>query len=200
MSTPEPMTRASPLLTYTRANCAVFFKVDAEWGGLSNMAGGYRLAVNGADINSSEALYQASRFPHRPDLQAEIFTQTGGFGSKLKAKKYRREHTRPDWSMVEVDIMRWCLRVKVKQNWATIANLLRASGERAIVEQSSKDDFWGAKVVPNDPNQLIGRNVLGRLLTELRDEIVAKTRTGFTAIEPVPIPDFLLLGKPIPRL
>jgi len=34
------------------------------FGGLSNMAGGYGLQVNGIHIPSSEALYQACRFPH----------------------------------------------------------------------------------------------------------------------------------------
>jgi ribA/ribD-fused uncharacterized protein len=194
------MTRTSPLLTYVRADCAVFFTVQQEWGGFSNMAGGYPLAVAGTEISSSEALYQACRFPHRRDVQAEIFAQNGGFGAKLKAKKYRRLHTRPDWAEVEVAIMHWCLQVKLKQNWSTFANLLRATGERPIVEQSSKDDFWGAKVVPDDPEHLVGRNVLGRLLTELRDEIVLKTRTGFTAVTALPIPDFLLLGKQIPDL
>jgi hypothetical protein len=53
-------------------NCAVFFRVRQEFGGLSNMAGGYSLRVNGLAIATPEALYQACRFPHRPDWQEEI--------------------------------------------------------------------------------------------------------------------------------
>ena len=36
---------------------------------LSNMAGGFPLVVNDIRIRTSEALYQACRFPHMPDVQ-----------------------------------------------------------------------------------------------------------------------------------
>ena len=50
-----------------RANCVVFFKVREEWGELSNMHNEFPLRVGGVPVGSSEALYQAMRFPHRPD-------------------------------------------------------------------------------------------------------------------------------------
>ena len=56
-------------------NCAVFYKVKDTFGGLANMAGGYPLKFNGITVESSEALYQACRFPHHPDWQQEIITQ-----------------------------------------------------------------------------------------------------------------------------
>lgn len=56
-------------------NCATFFKVTEEFGGLSNMAGGYPLVINGITVFSSEALYQACRFPHQPEWQREIISQ-----------------------------------------------------------------------------------------------------------------------------
>ena len=37
-------------------NCVVFFKVNEEWGGLSNMSNDFPLRVNGLRIGSSEAL------------------------------------------------------------------------------------------------------------------------------------------------
>jgi type I restriction enzyme S subunit len=48
--------------------------------------------------------------------------------------------------------------VKLAQNWKEFSRLLLATGDRAIVEESRKDDFWGAKVV--DGNTLTGTNVL----------------------------------------
>jgi len=65
--------------------------------------------------------------------------------------------------------MRWCIRVKLVQNWRRFSSLLLATGNRPIVEKSWKDSFWGAK--PLEDGRLVGRNVLGRLLMELREEL-----------------------------
>jgi hypothetical protein len=42
--------------TYRRAQCVVFRKTNERWGGLSNMAAGFPLWVNGIDIRTSEAI------------------------------------------------------------------------------------------------------------------------------------------------
>ena len=44
--------------TYDRASSVVFLKTDAPFGGLSNMAGGFPLQVQGTRIYTSEALYR----------------------------------------------------------------------------------------------------------------------------------------------
>src|SRR5215831_7329706 len=94
------------------ANCAVFYKVDEEFGGLSNMAGGYPLRVGGVLVGSSEALYQACRFPHRPDWQQEIISQASPMAAKMKTRKNRRrDQSRPDWGRIDVEVIRWVLRV-----------------------------------------------------------------------------------------
>lgn len=191
------MTRASAPLTYDRTGSAVFRKTSEGWGGLSNMAGGFPIRVNGLRILTSEALYQACRYPHRPDLQRLIIDQKSPMAAKMKSKPHRTTDSRPDWHMIEADVMRWCLQVKLKQNWSRFEPLLRATGERSIVEESHRDDFWGAIAVKNDTQHLIGRNVLGRLLMELRSEIHDRRRTIDTPIEPLPITGFLLEGVPI---
>lgn len=81
--------------------------------------------------------------------------------------KPHRSATRRDWDVVRVDVMRWCLRVKLAQNWRRFGQLLLATDEKEIVEESRRDDFWGAK--PSG-HTLVGKNVLGRLLMELRQE------------------------------
>jgi len=43
--------------TYHRDECVVFLKTKEQFGGLSNMAGGYSLFVNGIRILTAEALY-----------------------------------------------------------------------------------------------------------------------------------------------
>lgn len=185
----------SQVRSYERAQSIVFLKTKEAFGGLSNMAGGFPLRVNGIRIFSAEALYQACRFPHLPDVQRLVLSETSPMTAKMKTKPYRKD-SRSDWDQVRVRIMRWCLRVKLVQNWNAFGELLLATEDKSIVEESYKDDFWGAK--PVDQNTLVGMNVLGRLLMELREEFKSDPRDALLRIEPLQIPDFLLMGQPIP--
>ena len=187
--------RSEQTRTYDRNNCIVFLKTKEAFGGLSNMAGGFPLRVNGIRIFTSEALYQACRFPHLPDVQRIVLGEPSPMTSKMKSKPYRKD-SRPDWDQVRVRVMRWCLRVKLVQNWKAFGELLLATGDKPIVEESRKDDFWGAN--PVDEHTLVGMNVLGRLLMELREEFKSDQRDMLLRVVPLPIPDFMLMGQPIP--
>lgn len=171
----------------------MFRKTTETFGGLSNMAGGFPLLIEGIPVASSEALYQACRFPHMPDVQKIILAQSSPMTAKMKSKPYRAD-TRPDWEAVKVPIMKWCLRVKMAQNWEKFSALLLSTGAKAIVEDSSKDAYWGAKEV--GPDLLEGRNVLGRLLMELREKLISAPGE-LREIEPLPLSRFYLLERPI---
>jgi predicted NAD-dependent protein-ADP-ribosyltransferase YbiA (DUF1768 family) len=86
---------------YKRAESAVFSKTKEAFGGLSNMAAGFPIRVNGVRILTSEALYQASRFPHLPDVQRLIIEQLSPMTTKMKSKPYRKD-SRPDWDRVRI--------------------------------------------------------------------------------------------------
>ena len=160
------------------------------------MASGFPLRVNGMRILTSEALYQACRFPHLPEVQREIIRQHSPMTAKMKGKPFRKD-SRPDLDHVRTRVMRWCLRVKLAQNYEEFGRLLLATTGRPIVEQSRKDDYWGAKVAGIDDETLIGQNVLGRLLMELRELRKNDTEERLRAVLPLNIPDFLLIGRPI---
>lgn len=181
--------------TYSRKDSVVFLKTDEPFGGLSNMAGGYPIRVNGVRILTSEALYQVCRFPHLPDVQKMIIGPISPMTAKMRSKPHRK-NSRPDWDQVRVRIMRWCLRMKLANNWNSFSELLLSTGERPIVEESRKDDFWGAKVV-DDGDTLVGMNVLGRLLMELREQVKQQGRDVALDVAPPDIPRFLLFGQPI---
>jgi type I restriction enzyme S subunit len=189
------MSSSDQVRTYSRAESVVFLKTDEPFGGLSNMAGGYPIRVNGIRILTSEALYQACRFPHLPDVQRMIIGENSPMTAKMRSKPYRKD-SRRDWDHVRVRIMRWCLRMKLASNWSAFSELLLRTGDRPIVEQSRKDDFWGAKAV-GDGSTLVGMNVLGRLLMELREQVKERGRDAFLRVELPGIPDFQLLGRPI---
>lgn len=175
------MSTAVETRSYERRDSVVFCKTKEEFGGLSNMAPGYPLRVNGIDILTSEALYQACRFPHLPDVQRLLIAQKSPMTAKMKSKPYRSQ-SREDWDTVRVRIMRWCLRVKLACNWPKFRDLLLATGDCPIVEESRKDDFWGAK--PHSHGVLVGVNVLGRLLMELREELRGACCEALRRVEP----------------
>jgi len=184
------------LRTYSRADAVVVYKTKERFGGLSNMASGYPLKVNGVKLLTSEALYQACRFPHLPNIQREIIIQHSPMTAKMKSKPHRKD-SRIDWDKVRTQVMRWCLRVKLAQNYEEFGRLLLATQDHPIVEQSRKDDFWGAKVTGIADETLVGQNILGRLLMELREMLKEDFEGELKSVPPLSIPEFLLLGRPI---
>jgi ribA/ribD-fused uncharacterized protein len=184
----------SELREYQRNEAVRFRKTDEAFGGLSNMAPGFPVRVHGIVAFTVEALYQACRFPHIPDVQRLILSQHSPMTAKMKSKPYRK-NSRPDWDAVRVRVMRWCLRVKLAQHADRFGELLRTTGDSPIVEESAKDDFWGAKPTPD--GRLIGRNVLGRLLMGLREWMRDHPKSEWLAVEPPPIDNFRLLGREI---
>lgn len=191
MATAQPQGR-----TYRRDEVIAFRKTREAWGGLSNMAAGYPLRIAEVKIGTSEALYQACRFPHLPQVQELIIGETSPMTAKMRSKPYRSQ-SRSDWEQVRIPVMKWCLRVKLAQNWEKFGGLLLETGERPIVEDSSKDDFWGA--IRDETGAFQGRNVLGRLLMELR-EILKTDPDSLAQVPPLAIPHFTLFGRDIPRV
>lgn len=179
---------------YRRGESAIFLKTAERFGGLSNMAGGYPLTINGVRILTSEALYQACRFPHLPDVQKLIIGQNSPMTAKMKSKPYRKD-SRSDWDSVRVRIMYWCLRVKLVQHWDKFSELLLSTGNMPIVEESYRDQFWGAK--PLDPDTLYGENALGRLLTKLREKLKGSEAYELQTVAPLSLERFYLVDKPI---
>ena len=176
--------------SYELGKCISFRKTTERYGGLSNMASDYSIVVNGIFIRSSEALYQAIRFTHLPQVQKEIIAQTSPMTAKMIAKKYKSQ-TRSDWESIKLSVMRWILRVKLVQNKTTFGKLLLSTENLPIVEESRKDEFWGAKL---QDDKLVGINALGRLLMELREIYMQKE---FGMVVPLKIADFKLFGQDI---
>jgi len=181
---------------YNKNEVITFGKTTGEFGGFSNMASGYSLFVNETNISNTEILYQACRFPLFPKIQEEIVFQS----NPMVAKQISRKHihsTRQDWDAVKFDIMRWCLQIKLLQNFDKFSNLLLSTNDTPIVEFSMKDNVWGA--VPISKDLLKGKNALGRLLMEIR-EVYVKKSIEIEYVNSLNIPAFLLFDRPISRV
>jgi len=179
---------------YLYSEVCVFRKTKALYGGLSNMASGYPLKINNNVILSSEALYQACRFPHLPEVQKNIILQKSPMSAKMVGKPFR-DDSRNDWDEVRLQIMRWCLRTKLAQNFLKFGQLLESTHQKPIVEETHKEKFWGA--TPVDKESLSGINALGRLLMELRDLYISKDRYKLLIVPNPEIDNFLLFGEKI---
>ncbi|MFL1916927.1 NADAR family protein [Plesiomonas shigelloides] len=180
---------------YHLSSSVVFRKTTERWGGLSNMAKGYPICINGISIQSSEILYQAMRFTGRKDIQREIVNQSNPMYAKRISRKYT-DYTRSEWDRERIAIMKWCICVKLCLNWDKFSTLLISTGDNPIVEYSDKDQFWGAKSIGN--HSFRGVNALGRILMQVRD--VCKTENAvnkFLVIPPPKIDDFLFLGEQV---
>lgn len=156
---------------YKKNECITFKSTKGRYGSLSNMAPGYPLFIGGIEIKTSEGLYQALRFPDYPEIQKKIID----FSSPISAKKYSREHldkTRIDWNKHRFKIMKFCLEIKLKQNWNSFSKALLDTRNLPIVEHTDKDKVWGAT---DEGEFYSGTNALGRLLMELREKVRTNT-------------------------
>lgn len=182
----------SSIRIYSVSESIVFKKTKEEFGGLSNMAGGFSVHVNEVTIPTIEHLYQAMRFPNDPDLQWDIINER----SPMKAKWIGRAHihqSRPDWEKIQFTVMQWALELKLSQNWESFSSLLRSTGSKHIVELTDKPKVWGAVL---KGEYLEGVNALGRLLRFLREHYVERNRR-IKCVQPPAIEHFDFLGYPI---
>ena len=116
-----------------------------------------------------ESLYQALKFPARPDVQLAIGRQSNGMAAKKRAYRPDNPPVRADWNRIKKYAMMAALATKLQQHpYAFAAALMETSG-RLCVEVSYRDFYWGAK--PRQDGSYTGRNVLVRMLTKLRRKL-----------------------------
>ncbi len=81
--------------------------------------------------------------------------------SQKLSHQYKDKY-RKDWDQIKVGIMKDILREKVKQH-SYVLKKLKDSGDRELVEDSWRDDFWGWGPEKD------GQNMLGKLWMEIRE-------------------------------
>ena len=149
-----------------------FTSTAAEWGLLSNFAK-TPMVVNGVEFVCIEQMFHYIRLNSETE-RAEYLKVSPGMALKMKAKAFaKRGVERSDWKDIAVDVMRFCLNHKYASSEAFRKELERSKGKCIIEDESNrpkkKPDSWGAVFDPAT-NEYYGKNIMGRLLMELRDK------------------------------
>jgi ribA/ribD-fused uncharacterized protein len=139
----------------------VFF-YEQDFYVLSNFSA-FRLVFNNVLHPTSEEAYHWQKFPDAPKVKALLFDVMSAHDAFKIASEHKGQR-RKDWDAVKVPIMKDILRAKAAQHEYVRRKLL-ATGDRELVENSWRDDFWGW-----GPNR-DGQNMLGKLWTEVRAEL-----------------------------
>jgi ribA/ribD-fused uncharacterized protein len=139
----------------------VFF-YERDFYVLSNFSA-FRVCWAGLDFDTSEQAYHWMKFPHDGTIRRAIKDARSAHDA-FKIAEHNKDLRRKDWDEVKVDIMRKILRNKVAQHEYVKRKLL-ATGDRELIEDSWRDDFWGW-----GPNR-DGTNMLGKLWMEIRVEL-----------------------------
>lgn len=141
----------------------VFF-YEQDFYVLSNFSA-FRLLWNDIDFDTSEHAYHCEKFDYESKVFYEIRHAQSAHEAFKLAEHYKHRR-RSDWDDVRVGIMRGILRAKADQHEYVRRKLL-ATGDRELIEDSWRDDFWGWG------QNRDGQNMLGKLWMEVRAELRA---------------------------
>jgi N-glycosidase YbiA len=146
-----------------------FYRVQDEYGVFSNFAL-YPIWLDGKRWPTSEHYYQAQKFTHTEQQEAiRAVTQP------MAAARIGRDRNwplRPDWEEVKDEVMREAVWAKFTQH-SRLSELLLSTRDATIIEHTRNDAYWG-------DGGGRGRNMLGRILMEVRERIRSVDRFSCT--------------------
>jgi len=141
-----------------------FYSVtDDQYGYLSNFAH-YPIDLDGQRWPTTEHYFQAQKF-HDVDYRERIRL----VDNPLIAARLGRSRSIPirsDWEDIKDAVMRRALKAKFG-TYQELQRQLLATGDQEIIEQTTKDHYWGCG------SSGTGKNMLGLLLMEVREELNA---------------------------
>ena len=152
---------------YPVDQCACIKGAAEEWGVLGNF-GRASVVINGVEFNKTEKLFQCMKFTHAPVIK-EIYAQNG-MGMKQKAKKkVYQVYIREDWPRIFLDALKFVLVTKYEQSEAFRNELERSKGLYIVEDETSRNKVADAYGTVLEGDEMVGPNLLGQFLMELRD-------------------------------
>jgi N-glycosidase YbiA len=137
-----------------------FYSVSGDYGCFSNFAP-YPVRVDGKTWPTSEHYFQAQKFEDSKHQEAIRKTRSPMIAARMG--RDRKKPLRRDWESIKVAIMRKAVRAKFEQH-EDIRQILLSTGDARLVEHTENDSYWG------DGGDGSGKNMLGRILMEVREE------------------------------
>ncbi len=138
-----------------------FYRIKEQYGAFSNFAP-YPIELMGKQWPTSEHFFQAQKFAGTDHEESVRLATSPMIAAQMG--RDRKRPLRPDWEIVKDEIMRNAVRAKFQQ-YPELSDLLQATGDAEIVEHTEKDAYWG------DGGDGTGKNMLGRILMEVREEM-----------------------------
>ena len=139
-----------------------FFRPSDRYGFLSNFY--YSdFTVDGKHYRSAEHYFQSKKFAH-DENQSELVRLAKTPYEALKMGRNRAIKIDPDWDKNRISVMKTAVFHKFLYS-PQLRNHLLATYPRNIFEVNPNDYFWSLGLKGN------GRNMLGQILMEVRDEI-----------------------------
>ena len=139
-----------------------FYSTNGPYGPFSNFAR-YPIKYNGDTWPTSEHAFQAQKFPKDSHHYSDV-RKAKGPKEAAQIGRDRKRPLRKDWDGVKDGVMLEVLRAKFTQH-ESLKKLLVESHPAELIEHTENDNYWA------DGGNGKGKNVLGKLLMRLRDEI-----------------------------
>lgn len=146
----------------------VFF-YEQDFYVLSNFSA-FSIKWQGRRFPTSEHAYHWEKFGLlQRDLDTGVYIRDAILDAPSAHEAFKmaerwRGYRRTDWDEIKVNVMHGILRAKADQHEYVRRKLL-ATGDRTLIENSWRDDFWGW-----GPNR-DGKNMLGTLWMRVRAEL-----------------------------
>ena len=132
---------------------------------MSNFAR-YPITIGKKRWHTSEHYFQAQKFQNPKDRDAVRKAKTPMDAARIGRDRKRK--LRRDWESVKVSVMREAVMAKFSQH-EELKELLLATGNAKLIEHTDNDSYWG------DGGDGSGKNMLGRILMEVREKLAAQT-------------------------
>lgn len=141
----------------------VFF-YEQEFYVLSNFSS-FKIRWRGILFPTSEHAYHWESFygPNGSQQHRDYIEEAASAHEAYQYTQYHKAERRVEWDQIKVPTMRQILLAKWDQH-EYVRRKLFETGNRWIIENSWRDDFWGWGPERN------GKNVLGQLWMQIRSE------------------------------
>lgn len=113
------------------------------------------------DVNRAFGIFSSNY--EKKCVQEKILNARSAHDAQKIARQWKHIW-RSDWNNIKIDVMEKIIRAKAEQHEYVMRKLLQ-TGDREIIEDSWRDDFWGWGENKD------GQNHLGKLWMKLREEL-----------------------------